>query len=863
MYLEENAIKEYPAHIVRPFNAYEQADEESAMHKSLLDLGESLLTYIVGIMFGEYKKSGKISEKLETEFYKYSSRKPSFGVFLSFLRVLSKEISETILRDKFDKNNKYDSVSDFIFEFELLKQVINEGADEGFSEKTEVLRKGRSAGQKGLMDFFDTFIMIRNIYAHPDEKAGPKDKKRTWPMGEEYYAYINPHMHTALSELIYDFEILKSYKPILAKMLDDKNNMGKFVIEIGEKEKEVELQLTNEELRFVNSDIRYLMDPDEKLFIKLYYHAIPQLNPEIAKKIIDQEKAKAMEPHVLEMIHGKLADDGKIDDMEYLILRDTAKTSSISMERLFQLIEKVKNQLQVEGTVGTPENKGDIFVEAKDDKTSFSFNPWWLHYLSMVPKIDKNTVKTEQANEKKMQTQIQTLKKSKKSLPVTKRLDNAKKKLKEKKVQKSKQLKGLNSQIQKKRDMRKKAKDPDRKRDILADIEEIKIKADEKREYFDSQIEELTEAMESINEEKGEKANEIDEKILKVTTQLNEYSRFTQWGMHKNLWEEINQYVDHLLEVNLNKEIPSEGEDDEDQASTDWSNTPNQWQIGNLAFTYWAKIHRAEAPLGMTYNVGYAISSRFKWLPKNIDESLIEPLKKPSSLIWTTQDDQWAAKIDLDGSLGRKKAELNADLVKQYEKELLDMGANVRCTPTGAEGTDDDQYFMPLKKYLEVQNEYELESVYSRIWPVDVFYDKGKIMYDMVNQYEREMVTMLQLFSNVIIQLNDYALANGINQETIGERFDQYNRLKDTMFVEFEKKFPVGTLFRPSKEEDLMWREFASKELSLSDYLYDMMASNFRFSSGYNARKYFKDQRDKYKPGTKEYEEWDQKIKEM
>ena len=47
MYLEENAIKEYPAHIVRPFNAYEQADEESAMHKSLLDLGESLLTYIV------------------------------------------------------------------------------------------------------------------------------------------------------------------------------------------------------------------------------------------------------------------------------------------------------------------------------------------------------------------------------------------------------------------------------------------------------------------------------------------------------------------------------------------------------------------------------------------------------------------------------------------------------------------------------------------------------------------------------------------------------------------------------------------------------------------------------------------------
>ena len=34
-------------------------------------------------------------------------------------------------------------------------------------------------------------------------------------------------------------------------------------------------------------------------------------------------------------------------------------------------------------------------------------------------------------------------------------------------------------------------------------------------------------------------------------------------------------------------------------------------------------------------------------------------------------------------------------------------------------------------------------------------------------------------------------------------------------------------------------------------------ASNVRFSSGYNARKYFKDQRDKHKPDTKECEEWD------
>ena len=57
-----------------------------------------------------------------------------------------------------------------------------------------------------------------------------------------------------------------------------------------------------------------------------------------------------------------------------------------------------------------------------------------------------------------------------------------------------------------------------------------------------------------------------------------------------------------------------------------------------------------------------------------------------------------------------------------------------------------------------------------------------------------------------------------------------------------------------------MWRKFASKELGLSDYLYDMMASNYRFSSGYNTRKYLKNLRDKHKPGSKEYKEYEEKI---
>ena len=134
---------------------------------------------------------------------------------------------------------------------------------------------------------------------------------------------------------------------------------------------------------------------------------------------------------------------------------------------------------------------------------------------------------------------------------------------------------------------------------------------------------------------------------------------------------------------------------------------------------------------------------------------------------------------------------------------------------------------------------------------------------DALAKYERESVTMLQIFSNVVVQLNDYALEIGINQETIDERFDQFNRLQKILFEEFEKKYPEGTLFRPTKDEETLWREFAKRELGLSDYLYDMIHSKFRFSSGYRAKEYLQSQRDKSQPDSKEYAEWNNKLKEL
>ncbi|SVC93070.1 uncharacterized protein METZ01_LOCUS345924, partial [marine metagenome] len=93
-----------------------------------------------------------------------------------------------------------------------------------------------------------------------------------------------------------------------------------------------------------------------------------------------------------------------------------------------------------------------------------------------------------------------------------------------------------------------------------------------------------------------------------------------------------------------------------------------------------------------------------------------------------------------------------------------------------------------------------------------------------------EMGTMIPILCNTVTQLNDYALEIGVNQETIQERYDRFNRIKDNMFREFGEKYPEGTLFRPTKEENESWRQYAKNELGVeSDYLYDMIHGKYRF----------------------------------
>ena len=110
--MENNIL--LPSHIVINSKRYVDATEEAVMHKTLLELSESLLIYIVGIMLGEYKSSKQVNLKLETEFYKFSRQKPSFGHFLSIFRMLSNEMPSSIFNPKFSKQNIYEKTALFL-----------------------------------------------------------------------------------------------------------------------------------------------------------------------------------------------------------------------------------------------------------------------------------------------------------------------------------------------------------------------------------------------------------------------------------------------------------------------------------------------------------------------------------------------------------------------------------------------------------------------------------------------------------------------------------------------------------------------------------------------------------------------------
>ena len=841
----------YPTKIAEPHIRVEKSDTPAERHKALLDLGESLLLYILGVLFGEYKGSGRIDKKIEADFYLSSKSKTSLGISVKYLRDhLIRVVDNSILQDKF--TTPYPKAGELGLAWYTLKNLIEKkGVTGDFSEAVanevgdnpqfpERLLTSSNKPKKNPGGFFDIFVTIRNVHAHPGE----------WPLGDDYFEFINPYLHSALTEIILDLELLKDYRSLMVKNINDEKKQGTFEVEMTSVPSDLRLNLGREQLSMVTTDMRYLFDGDDQLLFKFYYNSIPQVNPEVAKEIIDAISRKKMEPVLKDTIRAKL-DDGVIDEMELFVLRDTAKTASISEERLFQLIESVKSKMQQEfpelkdKKVGTPDNPGDIFVEGKDAKGTPTFNIWWLNYFNMVSKINPKIVKKEQADGKVYDQKINKLRSQKKNLPIKKQIVSNGNKIRDRKALKSKQLKSFNQKIELKREQRKKATNPERKTALLKEVKSLQEKAEEKRLVFDQQIQELVSKQEELVSLRMEKECELDENIESFIEEKNVSQVYKQWGIHRNLWNEANNYIDYLIESHLNTG-KEQSEDEDGSAELKWVNSPNAWQIGALSYTYWAKIYPEQSHLGMAFNIGFAVTSKFKWL-RSKHPQLKEKLSKPCVLVWATTDDDTVAKIDLDKRLIIKYSELRHQLVLDYKDELIKLGANVACF-------DENEFNggVPIEEFINNPDKYhafpknpdnldffgnvEGFGIYSSIWNLTDFMDEGNFSFEKINRFEKEIATFIQLFRNIVIKLNDYALEIGINEETIQQNHDTVSRLKNVIFDEFEKLYVPGKTFKLSSDNHSRLLQSAN-ELGIGEYLFKKLISDFRFHKHWQGKK--------------------------
>ena len=178
-----------------------------------------------------------------------------------------------------------------------------------------------------------------------------------------------------------------------------------------------------------------------------------------------------------------------------------------------------------------------------------------------------------------------------------------------------------------------------------------------------------------------------------------------------------------------------------------------------------------------------------------------------------------------------KRREFNKNLIEKYEKEFLDMGANVkviRIEHIDNPG-DDVDLFIPISEYVMRKDELVIGQIYSRLWSVTDFYENGRVKREAIEQYEREMIIYLQLFANVIEQLNDYALEVGINQDTIRQREEKFKRWQEIMFNTFLSGMDEKHEFKPLKDQIQSWNRMACDELGMSQYLFDYILASYRF----------------------------------
>lgn len=153
-------------------------------------------------------------------------------------------------------------------------------------------------------------------------------------------------------------------------------------------------------------------------------------------------------------------------------------------------------------------------------------------------------------------------------------------------------------------------------------------------------------------------------------------------GQHVQLWNEMNKWVAQISAVALSADAMR------------WVNNPNQFQIGKLSYTYWARLAPEDGDdLAGGLHIGLQLSKRLKW----VDEcrpGLTQLASQPVLTLWASTNDRVLARLATEPHIRAQYGEVQLDLLYSHPELWARGGALVRGP--GRKG----QLLQPALEYL-------------------------------------------------------------------------------------------------------------------------------------------------------------------
>lgn len=338
-----------PGHLSKALKNIQNAKEKAAENKMLLDTGENLVMYLASFVLGEYRKFELEDIKFEKSFYANRANL-SFGIYLGFIRegmkVIQKEKKNGLLEPYFVKNDVYDDISKFIHAFDILKKFVNNGGTSGFVDELAKNQK-QNYGKTNILEFFNTFIELRNRTAHPHKEIMDKQsgisKTVTWPFSDEYFDYMNPFTKSALNQVVATLAPVWEYINYSIEAREEQNYTLKsfedetlLIAEIGFDYPVGATVLIDKENNFYQcNDLRTLM----------------QVGPNVIAAI-EAEEAEKRKIADLEGLKDNIKmalDDGQISVEEFKTFQTIARNKfEMDEAKLKEFIIKIANELGIE-----------------------------------------------------------------------------------------------------------------------------------------------------------------------------------------------------------------------------------------------------------------------------------------------------------------------------------------------------------------------------------------------------------------------------------------------------------------------------------------------------------------------------------